>query len=163
MASWIYFLYLQYMLSSLPAFSEVDYRIKHAYIDVKNQVHIVLARNKNITFPNQSNPFSLTVSPDRRSVAWLVQSRYAYQAPEMTLANEVRIYRNGKLATIDCEMFVREYWFWKQGKYIAIDCGPPRFSGREELYEVATLKLISSFDQEKLEFEKRPDWSKEDR
>ena len=55
--------------------------------------------------------------------------------------------------------FIREFWFWKDGSRIAIDCGGSHFAGRELLYDSATLKQLDSFDQAVVPLGKRPEWS----
>jgi len=77
-------------------------------------------------------------------------------------SEELAIYHRGKITSIKCSPFIRDYWFWKNGRQVAIDCGGRHFAGREILYDIENLKEISSFDQNKVLLEKRPDWSNGD-
>ncbi|NVM78192.1 hypothetical protein FHW83_004016 [Duganella sp. SG902] len=86
-------------------------------------------------------------SPDGKSAAWQVKD------------DEIRLYRNGETRSLKCGPFIREFWFWKDGSQIAIDCGGSHFAGREILYDSATLKQLDSFDQAVVPLEKRPEWS----
>ncbi|MYM71395.1 hypothetical protein GTP55_08590 [Duganella sp. FT109W] len=130
---------------------------KDVYVDDGGQVHLVTAAGKDLRIVSKSAAINPQLAPDGNSAAWLVMARA--DAKGEAGANEVRLYRDGKARAIKCEPFIRDFWFWKGGSRIAIDCGGSHFAGRENLYDSATLKLLESFDQATVPTEKRPEWS----
>jgi hypothetical protein len=104
----------------------------------------------------------LKLAPDNETVAWLALNTWKAEGDGRPGSEELVIYRNGKLASIKCTPFIRDYWFWQNGSQIAIDCGGRHFAGRELLYDTRTLRELASFDQAEVQLEKRPDWSNSD-
>lgn len=108
---------------------------------------------------NKGNSAELKLAPDNETVAWLVINNWIAEGYIKPGSEELVIYRGGKINSIKCSPFIRDYWFWKDGRQVAIDCGGRHFAGREILYDAATLKEVSSFDQNDIPMEKRPNWS----
>ena len=77
-------------------------------------------------------------------------------------SEELVIYQSGKISSLECHPFIRDYWFRKNGSQIAIDCGGRHFAGTETLYDIKTARKISSFYEGDVPLEKRPDWSNGD-
>lgn len=136
--------------------------LKKAYLDKKNNVHVVTPNAKHIQITRTGNAIMLKIAPNGETVTWLALNTWALQDDRRPGAEELVIYRNGTTASIKCTPFIRDYWFWKNGTQIAIDCGGWHFSGREILYDIKTLKELASFDQAEVPLARRPDWSNSD-
>jgi hypothetical protein len=134
-------------------------KIKRAHIDDKQNVHIITARDRHTQVTDKGNSTELKLAPDNETVAWLVVNKWTAEGDIGPGAGELVIYRSGKITSIKCSPFIRDYWFWQDGRQIAIDCGGRHFAGREILYDTRTLKEVASFDQNDVPMEKRPDWS----
>lgn len=137
-------------------------KLKRVYLDDKQNVHVVTARNQHTQITNKGNSTELKLAPDNETVAWLVINNWIAEGDIKPGSEELIIYRDGKIASIKCSPFIRNYWFWKDGRQVAIDCGGRHFAGREILYDTATLKEVSRFDQNDVPMEKHPDWSNGD-
>jgi len=120
---------------------------KQVYVDDAGVVHLVTAAGKDMRMAGKATADTAQLAADGNSAVW--------QAAD----NEIRLYRRGKTRSIKCDPFIREFWFWKNGSRIAIDCGGSHFAGREILYDSFTLKQLESFDQAEVPTEKRPEWS----
>ena len=97
---------------------------------------------------------------DKRSAAWLVLNSWIAEGDTEPGASQLAIYRDGQLRDIKCEPFIRDYWFWMQGKQVAIDCGGRHFAGTQSLFDIDTLLMIDSFFQPDIPEDRRPVWSK---
>ncbi|MCB4359479.1 hypothetical protein [Quatrionicoccus australiensis] len=135
-----------------PSFSKI-------YLDNNKNVHAITLRGKNIKLTQHGRGGNATLSPDGKTAAWLVNNTWTTPENILPNASELRIYYNGKVRSIRCEPFIRDYWFWQKGKSIAIDCGSLHFAGTEILYSVATIKEIDRFNQAEIIPEERPRWS----
>jgi len=131
--------------------------LKSAYVDDGGNVHVVTAAGKDVRIGAHAGNAKL--SPDGDSAAWMVMAAAPAQGETEAGSSEVRLYRDGKSRAIKCEPFIRDFWFWKKGSRIAIDCGGSHFAGHEILYDAKSLKKLESFDQADVPVEKRPDWS----
>jgi hypothetical protein len=146
--------------SALVLFTQVEAAaLKDAYVDDGGNVHVVTAAGKDLRVAQGARASNAQLAPDGDSVAWMVMAAAPAQGESEAGSSEVRLYRNGKTRAIKCEPFIREFWFWKKGSRIAIDCGGSHFAGREILYDAKSLKKLESFDQADVPVEKRPDWS----
>lgn len=133
--------------------------LKQIYIDKKHRVHVLTSREKDLRVSTTGRANSAKLSPDGKTAAWLISSEKITEEIVEPNFSELVIYSNGRTRTIKCEPFIREYWYWMQGRNIAIDCGSLHFAGREILYDIKSLKEIDSFDQATVSVEKRPTWS----
>jgi hypothetical protein len=133
--------------------------LKDAYVDDNGNVHVVTAAGKDLRVAQGARASSAKLAPDGGSAAWMVMAAPPAQGESEAGSSEIRLYRNGKSRAIKCEPFIRDFWFWKKGSRIAIDCGGSHFAGREILYDAKSLKRLESFDQADVPVEKRPDWS----
>lgn len=129
------------------------------YIDDGGNVHVVTAAGKDLQVAQGARASSAKLAPDGDSAAWMVMGAPPAQGETERGSSEVRLYDRGTLRSIKCEPFIRDFWFWKKGSRIAIDCGGSHFAGREVLYDAKSLKLLESFNQADVPVEKRPDWS----
>ncbi|WP_154668166.1 hypothetical protein [Pseudoduganella violaceinigra] len=131
--------------------------LANAYIDDARNVHVVTAAGKDLQLTSDRQAKKVRLSAEGESVAWLVAP--PADAGDEEGPAELRIYSRGRTRSIKCEPVIRDFWFWKQGSHIAIDCGGTHFAGREILYNVRSLKKITSFDQAEVPVEQRPKWS----
>lgn len=129
------------------------------YVDNHKNIHVVTSTAKDIRLTNSGYGINASLSPDGKTAAWLVNNNLSSSGDTSPSASELKIYRNGRIQSIRCEPFVRDYWFWRKGRNIAIDCGSLHFAGSEILYDIATMKEIERFDQATVPPEKRPQWS----
>jgi hypothetical protein len=136
--------------------------LKKVYLDKNKNVHIVTSRDQDIQVTTKRNAASLKIAPDNETVAWLVMNSWIAEGDDEPGSAELVIYQSGKISSIECRPFIRDYWFWKSGTQIAIDCGGRRFAGTETLYDIKTAKKISSFYEGDVPLDKRPDWSNGD-
>lgn len=133
--------------------------LRHAYIDKAHNVHIVTTTGHQTQLTRTKNAASLTVTPDRKTAAWLIMNDWTAEGDDGPQSEKLAVYRNGKITIIECGMFIRGYWFWQRGRNIAIDCGGRHFAGYEILYDAGTSKEIARFVQGEVPLEKRPAWS----
>jgi hypothetical protein len=133
--------------------------VKAVYLDDARNVHIVTLSEKDIRATKSGNLTDVKLSPDGKTVTWLVKHGEPADNDAVLGASKLIIYRNGHTKSINCEPFIRAYWFWLKGTRIAVDCGGSHFAGTEKLYDVATLRQIDSFDQRSVAAESRPVWS----
>lgn len=128
-----------------------------AYIDEAKNVHVVTAAGKDLQLTSDQQAKNVRLSANGESAAWLVVPSATTDDGEGS--EELRLFHHGRTRSIKCEPVIRDYWFWKQGTHIAIDCGGSHFAGREILYEVRSMKKVASFDQAELPADRRPKWS----
>lgn len=136
--------------------------LKQAYLDNKQNAHVVTAHGRDLKITRNGNVGSLKLAPDSETVAWLVMNTWTAECDDEPRSQELVIYRNGKSRSIKCTPFIRDYWFWMNGSQIAIDCGSQHFAGHQILYDSKTLHELASFDEAKVPLEKRPVWSDAD-
>lgn len=131
---------------------------KEIYLDKNNNVHIIAFNGKDKLLTRNGRSNSLKVTENGLVAAWLEGDKNVTEDNEK-IFTELIIYKNGRKRSITCQPIIRDFWFWRMGSRIAIDCGGRHFAGREFLYDVETLKVIDSFDQGSVPMEKRPSWS----
>lgn len=136
--------------------------LKRSYIDEKNNVHVVSSAGRDFQLTTSGDAASAKLADNKRTVAWLVVNKWIAEGDTEPQSEEIKIYQDGKIRSIKCSLFIRDFWFWLNGKQIAIDCGGSHFAGWEILYDTTSLRRIASFDQGEIPFEKRPDWSRGD-
>jgi len=132
-----------------------------AYADKAKSVHVVTASGKDIRLTKDRRADEVRLAPDGESAAWVVLSYIS--GDKRRWPTELHVYRNGRTRSIKCDGIIREYWFWKGGTHVAIDCGGMHFAGIETLYEVSSMKEVGRLDQARVPFEQRPEWSAADR
>lgn len=128
-----------------------------AYADKARNVHVVTASGKDIRLTKDRRADDVRLAPDGESASWLELAYFAADGREWP--TELHVYHGGRTRSTKCGLIIREYWFWKNGTHVAIDCGGLHFAGLETLYEVRTMKEVDSFDQAEVPVEKRPEWS----
>jgi hypothetical protein len=137
--------------------------VKVVYIDKTNNVHIVGTDNKDAQATSTGNILDVKKSTDGVTVAWRVADDADPAGSSADLADrgshQLMIYRDGKVRSIECAPFIRDFWFWRRGTHIGIDCGGLHFAAREILYDTATLKQVDSVDEATVPVKERPDWS----
>lgn len=136
--------------------------IEKAYLDSQNNVHLLDRNGKDVKITKDRKASEVSLSPDHRTIAWLIKEKEKTDEGVEMGPSKLVIYRDGKARTIQCQPFIRGYWFWKNGTQFAIDCGGEHFAGREILYDTESLKILESFHQADIPLEKRPDWSNAD-
>lgn len=132
--------------------------LRSAHIGADKKVHIVSATGKHSVLAPRGAPYDLRMSPDRRHATWLVGFSIP-DFPNLIGADELFVYRNGRVRSLKCAPMIRAYAFRRQGQYIAIDCGGLHFAGTEYLYDIRTLRVVGAFDQANVSSEMRPEWS----
>jgi hypothetical protein len=149
-----------YCLLSCPAPATADAAtLQRAYVDGKHDVRIVTARGRHVRLTRKGNVESATLAPDNETVAWLVKNGWTEGSDALPGPERLFIYRNGKTRMIECEQFIRGYWFWAHGRQVAIDRGGLHFAGNEILYDARTGKVIDHFYQGDVSIEQRPPWA----
>jgi hypothetical protein len=133
--------------------------VRKAYLDQQKNVHVITTAGKDRKLTHKGNADSLKLAPDNRTIGWLVLNTWTAEGDDGPGSEELMIYREGKLASIKCAPFIRNYWFWKRGAQVAIDCGGRHFAGREILYDARTGKEVARLNQANVPLEKRPDWA----
>jgi hypothetical protein len=133
--------------------------LDRVYVDDKQNVHVVTVSGSDLQVTNGGHRAKPVLSPDGKTAAWLVNQTWIAAGATESGASELVIYRHGRARSIKCEPFIRDYWFWKRGSRIAIDCGGAHFAGHEMLYDVRTLRKLDSFEQATTPPDKRPAWS----
>lgn len=123
-----------------------------AYFDQRRQINIIDDTGKRVVLPTHASSRELEISPDKRAVTWVSNKESS---------DELNIYVNDKKFHIICQSWIRSYWFVRNGKQVAIDCGGIHFAGRETLYDIETQVQIETFDQASVPLDLRPVWSKD--
>lgn len=136
--------------------------LRRAYLDKKNNVHVVNTLGNDLQITKTGGATSLKIATNNEIAAWLVINKWIAEGDSEPQSEELKIYQNREIKSIKCSLFIRDFWFWLNGKKIAIDCGGRHFAGWEILYDTKSLKKIASFDQNEVPSEKRPDWSRVD-
>ena len=134
--------------------------LKNVYIDNEKNVHIISAEGRDEKISKSGDAADATLSPDKRSAAWRVLTAWIAEGDTEPGASQLAIYRDGQLRHIKCEPFIRDYWFWMQGRLVAIDCGGRHFAGTQSLYDIDTLRMLESFFQPDIPEDRHPVWSK---
>lgn len=133
--------------------------IKKAYLDLQKNVHVITTAGKDQKLTGKGNAGSLKISADNRTIGWLVLNTWTAEGDNGPGSEELAIYRDGKITSIKCGPFIRDYWFWKHGAQVVIDCGGRHFAGQEILYDTRTMKEVARLDEAKVSLEKRPSWA----
>lgn len=134
--------------------------LKRIYLDNYKNVHIITSTGKQINISKKIHAMEVELSPDKKTAVWLVEEKIDMGSGLENASLELGVYNEGRVRTIGCGRIIRSYWFWMNGKRIAIDCGGKHFAGHEILYDTSTLVELVSFDQAEVPLEKRPSWSK---
>lgn len=133
--------------------------LKEVALDASGNIRLVTAAGKALSIDNGGRAAKPRLSPDGQSAAWLYMGEPPAQGESLPGSSELRVYRDGKTRAIRCEPLIRDFWYWKKGGRIGIDCGGSHFAGREVLYDAKSLKQLDSFVQADVPVEKRPEWS----
>ena len=133
--------------------------LQRAYLDDHQNVHVVTAAGKDVKLSAHGHRSNASLAPDGETAAWLVQYKDAAPGTTEPGAGELVLYRHGRARSIKCAPYIRQYWFWMQGRFVGIDCGGNHFAGREILFDTITLKRVATFSQAEVAVEQRPSWS----
>ena len=136
--------------------------LKKAYLDSKGNVHLITEKGRHYQPSRKASATSIKLAPNNETVGWLVMNSWIPPGETIPGAEELVIYREGKTSSIKCTPFIREFWFWKNGDQVAINCGGLHFAGREILYDTRSLKEVASFDEADVPLGSRPEWSSND-
>jgi hypothetical protein len=131
-----------------------------AYLDAEGNVRRVSAAGLVTKLTTNGRALRPAMAPDGKTVAWLVNETWMEDGRSMSGASKLVLYRDGQRRTISCEPFIRDFWFWKRGTRVAIDCGGAHFAGSEILYDGRTLKKLATVDTAVVPPGERPLWSK---
>jgi hypothetical protein len=137
--------------------------ITRAYADHSGTLHVVTANGQDVAVPKekgQTGAEEIKITDDHQSVGWLV----VYPNPDPNRAweklyGELILWRDRKvLRRFSTEVVFWSWGFWQDGKQIAFHIGPLHGSGRSELHDVATGRLVAAFNDDDTQTE--PDWAK---
>lgn len=134
--------------------------VKLVYIEKTKNVHVVDSNDRDTKITKGGRVSNVTLSPDKRTVAWLVLNTWIAEGDTDAESSKLAVYQNGKTRFVECGPFIRDYWFWQKGRQIATDCGGRHFAGTLTLYDTDTLLEIDSFFEPGIPEDKRPAWSK---
>lgn len=136
-----------------------DKKLSKIYIDKSKNVHAIDSNGKTVKLTKDGEAIRSALSEDKSTAAWLKQNNWIAEGDRLAGSSRLYVYRNGKTNLIECNPFIREYWFWQGGKQVGIDCGGRHFAGTLSLYDVKTGKEIESFFQSDIPEGQRPAWS----
>ena len=148
------------LFSSLSPSIASETRIKKAYVDQKNNVHVISPEGADKKITSSGRAHGVKLSTDGKTTIWLIKNCWIAEGDTAPAGSAIAIYRNGKLRQIRCDPFIRDYWFWMGGKQIAIDCGGRHFAGTLTLYDATSLRKLDSLYQPDVPEEKRPAWAR---
>ena len=156
------FFFLFLFSAALNSYAAED-ALKKIYVDNKNNVHVIFEDGKKKKLTSDGRVSGVKLAPDRKTVMWLIPNTWIAEGDVTPGGSGLAVYHAGKLQSIKCEPFIRDYWFWMDGKQIAIDCGGRHFAGTLILYDAASLRKIESLLQSDVTEEKRPAWTNSER
>lgn len=134
--------------------------LKKVFIDKNNNVHALFANGRERKLTTDGRVSGVKFPPDRDTIIWLIPNNWNAEGDLTPGGSKLAVYRAGRLQHISCEPFIRDYWFWMNGKQIAIECGARHFAGMLNLYDTSSLRKIDSIFEPDVPEEKRPEWSK---
>ena len=148
-----------FLATSLPLTSsmlEDNRTFTSVFVDRHHDVHATNRQGKDFLLTRSKDAYDVKISPNGKTVTWRKMTGHRLFKAN---GSEISIFHDGIVKSLKCEPKIRDYWFWKGGKKIAIDCGGDHFAGREMLYDVKTLITEEIFDQAEIPPENRPNWS----
>lgn len=149
--------FLLFLLASNVWAKEI--KLEHVCIDKTGNVHAAILNGQKIQITKGGRATQARLSKDGRTAGWLIENTWTAEGDEGPGTSNLTVYRDGKFRHIGCQPFIRDYWFWEDGKKVVIDCGGRHFAGTLALYDVRTGKKIESFFQPDLPYEKIPAWA----
>jgi hypothetical protein len=88
----------------------------------------------------------LQISEDHRTVVWLVVSRIQYHDAQTDVSHLLSWYRAGRRHSFSTgEVFIRDVWFYNDGKDIGVNYGGMHFAGANVLLDALTGKETDFF------------------
>lgn len=136
--------------------------LKHVYKDKAGNVHVITAVGADKQLTQGGLTVRAGLSKDRRTAAWLIENTATVDGNEEAGASKLTVYRDGNIRRIECQPFIRGYWFWEEGAKVGIDCGGSHFAGTLILYDALTGKRIESVIQSDLPYGELPAWATPD-
>lgn len=133
---------------------------RRIFLDGKSNVLLVKVDGKEVRVSKNGRALNPRLAPDGETAAWLLAGKWG-EGEWADDANELVVYRHGRIRKIKCDPLIRDYWFWRNGAYVVLDCGGRHFAGRNVLYEVKPLRQIESVDQVAVPVGQRPEWANE--
>ncbi|WP_147330472.1 MULTISPECIES: hypothetical protein [unclassified Duganella] len=152
MKSLIYFFLILFATN----ISAHDIVLKRVYADKAGNIHVITPDGTDRQLTHGGRTTRAELSKDGRTAAWLVENAWTAEGDLGPGASHLTVYRDGHLRYIECQPFIRDYWFWEGGKKVGIDCGGRHFAGTLILYDVRTGKKIESVFQQNREL---PAWA----
>ncbi|GJI98347.1 hypothetical protein RugamoR57_50650 [Duganella caerulea] len=122
--------------------------LKRVYADKAGNIHAVTRDGKDRQLTRGGRTTRAELSKDGRTAAWLVENTWTAEGDSGPGASRLTVYRDGNLRSIECQPFIRDYWFWEDGEKVGIDCGGRHFAGTLILYDVRSGKKIESVFQQ---------------
>lgn len=130
------------------------------FLDERGDVHLVQANGKEVRVSRNGKALNPKLAPDGKTAAWLVGGKRS-DGGQAADTNELTVYRHGHIRKITCDPLIRDFWFWRNGAHVALDCGGRHFAGRNVLYDLRTFRLVESVDQATVPADRRPEWTNE--
>lgn len=133
---------------------------RRIFLDASGNVHLVQADGKEVRVSKHGKALKPELAPDGETAAWLLGGKWG-DGEQAADANELAVYRDGRIRKIQCDPLIRNFWFWRDGAYVVLDCGGRHFAGRSVLYDLNTWRQIESVDQASVPVDQRPEWANE--
>jgi hypothetical protein len=137
-------------------------KIVRAYADGSGALRVVTANGQNIAVPKekaQTGAEEIKITDDHQTLGWLV----VYPNPDSDrswekLYGKLVLWRDGKvMRRFSTEQVFWSWGFWQGGKQVAFHTGPLHGSGRFELHDVETGRLVAAIDEN--DTGTLPDWA----
>jgi len=130
------------------------------FLDQTGNVLLVQANGKEVRVSKNGKALNPRLASDGETAAWLVGGKGG-DGQQAADVNELMVYRHGRIRKIQCAPLIRDFWFWRDGTYVALDCGGRHFAGRNVLYDLKTFRQVDSVDQASVPVDQRPEWTNE--
>jgi hypothetical protein len=136
--------------------------ITRGYADGAGAVHVATANGQDMVVPRekgQTGAEEIKITNDHQTLGWLV----VYPNPDPNrswekLYGKLVLWRDGKvMRRFSTEQVFWSWGFWQDGKQVAFHTGPLHGSGRFELHDVATGRLVAAVNEETTQT--LPDWA----
>jgi hypothetical protein len=125
--------------------------ITRAYVDGSGAVHVATANGQDVAVPKekgQTGAEEIKITNDHQTLGWLVV--YPNPDPDRSwekLDGKLVLWRDGKvMRRFSTEQVFWSWGFWQDGKQVAFHTGPLHGSGRFELHDVETGRLVAAID-----------------
>lgn len=134
--------------------------LKRVYVNNTGEVYVTTSNGTEIQLTKSGRATQPQLSKDQLSAGWLLENSWTAEGDQGPGSSNLIVYRDGKFQHIKCLPFIRDYWFWEDGRKVGIDCGGRHFAGKLMLYDVLSGKMIDSVFQPDIPYGDLPAWAK---